>query len=180
MPLLARLEVVPFPVLPTDPSRYLSPDMHHCPRRLNKIRLADVVARFFSLDNPTDELHEIVIRSSAAHQFMQVVVPNGEQAGANLAVGGDADAAAMAAEGMRNRRDDSNFANAIVKTITASRLAACVRDFDKRPIICHAAQDFVESDNCFRGPNPVFLKRHELDEAHDHALFSREHSEGND
>ena len=60
--------------------------MYHRPRRRNKIRLADVVARFFSLDNTADELREIVIRSAAAHEFMQIVVPDGEQAGANFAV----------------------------------------------------------------------------------------------
>ena len=104
--------------------------MHHGPRGRHEIWFADVVALFFILDRLHDELDQLSVRRSAAHQFVEVVVPYREQAGAQLAIGRDADAAAMAAEWMRHRGDDSDFSNIIGETVTARGLALLVFDFE--------------------------------------------------
>src|SRR5579864_5772322 len=111
---------------------------------------------------------------------MQVVVPDGKEASANLAVAGDADAAAMPAEGMRDRCDDSDFADAVIEAITAGGLRMGVRNFDERPVLGYARQNFVECHNGRGRPDAVFFERHELDEADDDAFFAGEHSEGDD
>src|SRR5579859_538736 len=147
--------------------------MHHRPRCRNKIRLPDVMARFLFADHVADEPDEFVVRSAAAHKFMQVMVPYRKQAGANLAVGGNANAAAMPAEGMRYRSNNSDLANAVVKAITAGGLTVLMRDFDQRPVLRHALENFVECHYYSRCPHPIFFERHELDEAHDHAFFAR-------
>src|SRR5216683_2661172 len=157
----------------------LSPDMYHGSRCRHKIRLANVVALFFPGDDIADKFGQVIVRSAAAHEFMQIVLPHGEQAGANLAVGGDANAAAMSAERMRDRRDDSDFTNPVVEAVTPGGFAAGMRDFDERTILGHAEQDFVERDHNVRRPDPVLFKRHELYEAHDHPFFARKHSEWN-
>ena len=103
--------------------------MHHCPRRGHEIRLADVVALFFFLHHAADELGQLFVGSAAPHLGVQVVVPHGEQAGADFAVAGDADAAAVSAEGMRDRSDDSDFADAVVEAIAAGGFACARAEF---------------------------------------------------
>src|SRR5579863_4812199 len=104
--------------LVTTVCRELSPDVHHGPRRRHKIRLADVMTLFFSENHTANELRQFFIRCPALHLRVQIVVPDREQAGANLAIGGDADAAAVAAERMRDRSDDPNLANAVIEAVT--------------------------------------------------------------
>ena len=65
----------------------------------NEVGFTDVMAGFLAFHDVSDE--RINFSSGAApHQFGDIVVPDGEQAGADLAVGGDAHAAAVAAEWM--------------------------------------------------------------------------------
>ena len=114
------------------------------------------------------------------HLRVQIVIPDGEQAGANFAVAGDADAAAMSAEGMRDRRDDADFADAVFEAVAAGGFRARVRNFDQRAVLGHARQNFIERDYRVGRPGAVFFERHEFDEANGHAFFAREHAEGND
>ena len=53
-----------------------SPDMHHRPRRRHKPRLADVVTLFFLLNDAHDEVGQLFVCGAAAHQFMEIVVPD--------------------------------------------------------------------------------------------------------
>jgi hypothetical protein len=108
------------------------------------------------------------------------VVPNRKKAGADLAVGGDADATAVTAEGMRNRSDDSDFANAVVEVIPSRGFAARVRDLDQRAILRHALDNFIQRDHRRGRPGSVFLERHEFDKANDDAFFTSKHAEGDD
>src|SRR5271156_6983287 len=152
--------------------------MHHGSRRGYKIRLADVVTLFFSLDHTADKFHQLLIGSSAAHQLVQIVVPHRKQAGANFAIGRNADAAAVSAEWMRDGGDDSNLSNAVVEVITACGFAACVRDLDQRPVLRHALDDFIQGNhNCGR-PGSIFFEWHEFDETNDDAFFASKHAEG--
>src|ERR1700683_1009243 len=105
--------------------------MHHRPRRGHKVCFADVVALFFSLHHAVNELDQLFVGSPTAHEFVQVVIPNRKQASADFAVGGNADAAAVSAEGMRNRSYDSDFADAIIKVITPRSFATRTRNFDQ-------------------------------------------------
>ena len=95
---------------------------------------------FFFLDHAANEFRQLFVRGAAAHLAVQIVVPDGKQAGANFAVGGDANAAAVSAERMRHRRDDSDFSDAVVEAIAARGFAAGVRNFHQRPVFAHAAQ----------------------------------------
>src|SRR5258708_34371817 len=168
----ARVELVPFPVV--------SPDVPNRFRPRPGIRFAGVVAFLFFLDDAADELFQLFGARAAAHLGVEVVVPHREQAGADFAVAGDADAATVAAEGMRDGRDDADFADAVVETVAARGFGARVRDFNQRAVLGHAGQNFVERDHGVRRPGAAFFERHELDQAHRHAFFARELSKWDD
>src|SRR6202795_286613 len=158
----------------------LSSDMHHRPRRRHKSRLPDVVPFFFLLHHLHNELRELLVRRAAPHQLVQVVIPHRKQTRTELAIRGDANSAAMSAEWMRHRRNDSKLAHAIGKAISPRRFAALVRNLLQRQILRHARENLVERNYNFRSPNTVLFERHEFDEAHHHPLFPCELSEVND
>jgi len=56
----------------------LAADVNHGPRGGHKSRLADVVAFFFFLDDPQNELRQLLVGRAAPHQLMQIVIPAGE------------------------------------------------------------------------------------------------------
>src|SRR5262249_40868786 len=86
----------------------------------------------------------------------------------------------MTAEGMRDRRNDSDLAYSVLKTIPARSFAAGVRDFSQRDVLRHAAQNFVESNHYVRRPDSIFFQRHEFDKANDYAFFPRKSAESCD
>src|ERR1700687_1209783 len=93
-----------------------------------------------------------------------------EQAGAELAVRSQADAGAVATEGLRHWGDEADFTGcAIGKTVFASGLAALVRNLHERPAGLDALVDFRGGDDEIAGPMAVGIERHEFDKAHDHA-----------
>src|SRR3982074_2917493 len=155
----------------------LTANMHHGSRSGHESRLPDMVPLFFLYDDFLDELSELFIRSAASHQFVQIMLPNREQAGAQLAIGGDADAAAVATERMRHRGNDSNLAHAIGEAIAPSGFATLVRNLLQRHKLRHARKNLVQRDHNLRSPNPIFFERHKLDEAHYHLLFTGKLSE---
>ena len=101
--------------------------MDHGAGRWYEIGLSDVVASFFAIYYAVYEGNEFLVRGSAAHQFVQIVVPNRKQAGTDLAVGSDAKAAAVAAEGVGYWGDDANLADAVVKPVAARGFATSTR-----------------------------------------------------
>ena len=90
-----------------------------------------MVAGFFLEDHPADEQFQLRVGCTPLHLGVQVVVPDGKQAGADLAVGGEADPAAVSAERMGDGRDDSDFAHAVVESVAAGGLGALVRNLDQ-------------------------------------------------
>src|SRR5690349_5573813 len=86
----------------------------------------------------------------------------------------------MSAERMGYGRNNTDFADAVLETVAPGSFAARVRDFNQRAVFRHAPQNFVEPDYDVWGPDPIFLQRHELNEADHHAFFAREHAEWND
>src|ERR1039458_5891464 len=138
--------------------------MHHRSRRRNKSWLADVVALLFVLDGVNDELDHVFVAGALRHQASQIVLADREQTGTDLAVRRYADAAAMSAEGMRHRCNDSDLTNAVFKHVTAGGLAVRVSDFAQRHELSHAAHNFVEGHDDLRRPHAVFFQGHEFDE----------------
>src|SRR5579871_1306607 len=80
----------------------LSADVHHGAGRGHEVRLPNVMALFFALHNADDEIPQLIIGRASPQEATQIVIPNGEEAGANLAVRRQPDAAAMPAEGVRH------------------------------------------------------------------------------
>lgn len=76
------------------------PDVDHAAGGLEEARFANVMAGFLLVDSSANEGSEIVVSPTTAHDCVEVVVELREEAGADLAVGGEADAAALSAEGL--------------------------------------------------------------------------------
>jgi len=72
-----------------------------------------VVALFLELDYRADIVGKFGVGCPSSHAPCQVMVEDREETGANLAVRGNANAAAGAAERVRNRSDNSDFTNAV-------------------------------------------------------------------
>src|SRR5690348_17186774 len=118
-----------------------------------KVRFANVVTRFFPCHNAANKFRQVVVRSATPHEFVQIMVPDRKQAGANLAIRSDPNAAAMSAERVRHRSNDPDFPDAIVEAITPRRLATLMRNFDEWPIFRHALQNFIQRDYDVRRPH---------------------------
>ena len=101
-------------------------DVDHAAGGLEEAGLADVVAGLFALDDGANPLGEIVVGGAAVHETGEIVVGLGEEAGADFAVRGEADAAAVAAEGSGDGRDDADFAEAVVEGEAAGGFAEVV------------------------------------------------------
>src|SRR5882757_9158772 len=128
----------------------LSPDVHHAAGGFFEAGLADVVAGFLLADDGVDVGDQFSVGIAGAHASGEVVVEDGEEAGTDLAVGGEANPAAMPAEGMRDGGDDADLADAIVEAEAARGFAALMFDLDQRFEFVHLAQNLVESDHHFR------------------------------
>ena len=70
--------------------------------------LVDVVLELLAPDRVADDLLELGVVGARAHRRAQVGLVEREQAGAQLAVGGQADAVAVAAEGLGDRVDEAD------------------------------------------------------------------------
>ena len=87
------------------------------------------MAFFLFHDNRADIGNQILVGGSFAEQSAQVMIVLAEEAGAELAVGGQPDAGAMAAEGLGDRGDEANLAGcAVSKTVLAGGFATFVGD----------------------------------------------------
>ena len=78
-----------------------------------------MVARLLGFDRLLNEGREILIRTAARQHGIEIMIEVGEEAGADFAIGGEADAAAGSAKGLRYGRDDANFSYAIIEGIAA-------------------------------------------------------------
>ena len=104
-----------------------------------------------------------------------------EQAGAELAVGSQPDAGAMATERLGHRGDQADFAGrAVGKAVFARGLAALMRNLHEWPADVDALVDFRRRHHEVACPVAVRIERHEFDKAHDEAGFAGEQSEGFD
>ena len=76
----------------------LTADGGHCPRRLNEAGFADVVLELLAPDGVADDPLEFVVAGAVAHRRAQIGLAEREQARPQLALGGEADPVAVAAE----------------------------------------------------------------------------------
>src|SRR5215813_2358138 len=113
----------------------LAANMYHGPRCGNEVLLADVVAGFLAVDHASNELDQLIVRRTAPYQPIKIVIPHGEKTGANLAVGGDTNTAAVSTERMGDRRDNPDLPDAIVENIATCGLAVRMRNFNHRSIL---------------------------------------------
>ena len=81
---------------------------------------------------------------------------------------------------MRHGGNDSDLTHAVFEAVAPRRLRARVRNFHQRPVLGHAAQNFIERDHYVGGPDPVFFQGHEFDEAQHYAFFPGKPAEGDD
>src|SRR3712207_4252876 len=92
----------------------LAADEAHRAGGLLEVGLVDVVARLFAQRDRPDVVGHLGARGAGAHHVSQGVFDLGEEAGSNLAVGGEADARTGAAEGFGDGRDDAYLAGRAV------------------------------------------------------------------
>src|SRR5258708_35112582 len=86
-----------------------------------------------------------------------------EKAGAELAVGGEPDAGAMAAERLSDRGDEADFAEgAVSEAVLASGLTALVGDLLERPARVDAPVHLCGGGYPGTRPRTLRVKRHEL------------------
>src|SRR5271167_3699768 len=94
----------------------LSPaDGYHGSRGSHKARLVDAVSLFLLRDDGVNFVADLAIGRVASQEGPQIVVLLAEQARPELTIGGQAQARTMSAEGLRDGRDQSDFAAAIGK-----------------------------------------------------------------
>ena len=104
-----------------------------------------------------------------------------EKAGAKLAVGGKTDARAVAAEWLRYRSNEADFAGgAIRETVFARGFAALVGNLLQGPTGVYAFLDFRGGDDEITRPVAVGIEGHEFDEAHDDTAVAGKLREGFD
>jgi hypothetical protein len=150
-------------------------DVNHRTGGFEESRLTDVVAGLLAQDCLDDVSAEILIARAGAEAAIEVVLDLREQAGANFAVGCEPHPAACAAKGLADRRDNSDFTNAVCKCIAPSGFARFPRrKFDERKRAADAVDNFAERDDDLGGPEAALFKWHELDEADDDIFLAGE------
>src|SRR5579875_3711918 len=109
----------PVPPPPTPAS-----DLAHASPRSHEGDLADAVAGPLGAHGGPDGPDQVVIAPAAAQDLPQVVLVDGEQAGAQLALGRQADPVAVPAEGLGHRGDDPDLTPAVEVAVAATVSAA--------------------------------------------------------
>jgi len=117
-------------------------------------------------DGGLDPGGDLVVGLAATERGPQVELVGREQAGTELAVGGEADAVAVAAEGLRDRRDDADKSTTVEVSPAVGRCGAARRHLLEVPHRREAGDDLVLADHGRALPFVGRIERHELDEAH--------------
>src|ERR1700722_7261922 len=108
--------------------------MHHGSRRGHEVRFADMVPLFLLRHHAANEFFQFFVTCAALHLRVQIVVPDRKKAGTNFAIAGNADAAAMSAEGMRDGSYNPDLADSVFEAIAPCRLRARVGNLDQWPV----------------------------------------------
>ncbi len=145
--------------------------MHHGAGGLEELGFADVMAGLFLLDGADDVLAEFGVCGAGFHAGVEIVLGLREEAGADFAVGGEADPAAGAAEGVGDGSYDAEFGWVVGEGVATGCFAGVLR-LEREDGVDggDAGEDFALADDNFRRPEAVFFERHEFDEA-DYDVF---------
>src|SRR6185437_6323606 len=101
-----------------------------------------------------------------------------EKTGAQLAVRSKTDSRTMPAEWMRNRSDDADLSDSVVKRISAGGFAKGIRcQLTDGTELVQLLENLVHGNYHVRRPHTVFFQRHELDKADYHAFVAGESGE---
>ena len=85
------------------------------------------MAGFFLIDGGDDVVGEFGVGLAGAHAAVEVVLDLREEASADFAVGGEANATACAAEGLADGSDDADFPDSVREGVAAGCLAGLAR-----------------------------------------------------
>ena len=108
----------------------------------------------------------LIVGRAGAHRGAQVELVVGEQARAELAVGGEAHPVAVAAERLGDRRDDTDRATPVEVAPPVGRRRAAGRHLLERVDGVDRRDDLVLADDLVVHPVRTGVERHELDEPH--------------
>src|SRR5580704_15100766 len=159
----------------------LATNENHCARRRLKTRRVNAMSFIFFSDDGADEGHNVIVAGAFTKQRAQVVIVLAEEAGAQFAVGGQANARAVAAKGLRDWSDQADFSgSAVGETIFAGGFTAFVGNLHERPAGVNTLVDFRGGDDEVARPMAIGVQRHKLDESHDDAALACEFGEGFD
>src|SRR5271170_5979458 len=110
-----------------------------------------MVARLLGLDRLLNEGCEIFIRSAASQHAIEIMIEVREEAGADFAVGGEADTAAGSAEGLRYGGDDANLSHPVIEGIAAGGFARVVGgQIHQRAKAVELGYDLLQRNHHFR------------------------------
>src|SRR5579885_2689401 len=154
-------------------------DENHGAVGRNEIGLVDAMAGFLFEDDGADAGGDVLVRGAFAQEPAQIVILPAEKAGAKFTVGGETNARAEAAEGLRDGSNETDFAGgAVGEAILAGGFAALVGNRLEGPLRVDPAENFGGGHDGLAGPVAVRIERHEFDEAHDDGAFAGEGGEG--
>ena len=124
------------------------------------------MAGFLLPDNFLEALSDVEIGRAVAKGCFDVVLVEAEQAGADFAVSGEADAVAVTAESFGDWRDNSDFTAALFESPAAGSFGFVVAD-DRFEIEfgLEALEDFATRNDQFLEPCSAEVEGHEFDEA---------------
>src|SRR5580700_5367715 len=101
-------------------------DRNHGPGGRNETGLVDAVALFFLRDDGENFVADFAVSGAAAQKETQIVIFLAEEASAQFSVGREPQPRAMAAEGLRDRIDQSDFTAPVGEAEFAGCFAALV------------------------------------------------------
>src|ERR1700730_1300017 len=149
--------------------------MHHVPRRLLEVRFSNVMTCFLAPDHTANIRLQILVGSAAMQHAVEIMVALREETRPDLAIRGQPNAAAMAAERMRDRSDDADLTQAILEGEASRRLTQRIgSEIHQRSNGIQPLDNLLHRHDRLTLPAAVFLERHPLDEAHDDVLATAE------
>src|ERR1700738_1321412 len=159
----------------------LPADKHHSTGGWYEVRGIDPVALFLFQYHRADIGNQVFIGSTLAEQRPEIVIVLAEKTGAQLAVSGQADPGAMAAEGLRHRSDQADLARrAVGEAVLTRGFAPLVRDLLERPPCMNTFVHFRRGHDEAARPMAISVEGHEFDEAHNHAALAGKRRKGFD
>src|SRR3954451_19106338 len=136
--------------------------------------LVDPVLQLLVRDGVPDQALELRVGGAGAERRLQIPLAAREQARAQLAVRGQADAIAGGAERLRDRVDEADLAGAVGEAVALRGRGRLRGDLLERPALLDDRPDLGARQHLVVAPRALGVERHELDEADDVRLAAGE------